>query len=301
MKRFFFSVFISVLLFVISSNAQIFEKIKVGEVWNEAIVANKEIISNSKFVLLQTVNGYVNLGGLPVNVSFDINTGASEAWAFISVDSVDTTHFASTFVFKQKDVGYFFIKREEYNLDLKDKMSEYKAIPEDYVFDSDTFANVLRANQDFMDFYNKNQPFDYLGIDFFINSLFEEVNVDEPYWLINIRKQEKYHACIVQGFTGDIFCEGSDTYVNENLFYTIDDYLIFPNPASEMVYMNLPEPISNLRIMNIFGETVKEFSIAEINDFNSNQKFSFGTGEFATGIYFVIIDNRISKKFVIER
>ncbi len=301
MKRFFFSVFISVLLFVISSNAQTFEKIKVGEVWQEAIDGNKGILTNSKFILLQTVNGFVNIGGFPVNVSFDINTGASEAWAFISVDSVDTTHFATTFVFKNSNYGLMFMTREEFNLNLSGKMSEYKAIPEDYVLDSDSLAEALRANQEFMDFYNKNYPFDYLGIDLFVNSNFEDINYGEPYWMLNIRTQENWRTCSVHGITKEIYCVGDDTYVDDNLFLNLDDYLIFPNPASEMVYMNLPEPISNLRIMNIFGETIKEFSTAEINNFNSNQKFSFGTGEFATGIYFVIIDNRISKKFVIER
>jgi len=300
MKRFFFSVLISVMLFSFSTNAQMFEKIKVGELWNDVVDISKQAFTNPKLILVQTVNGPFNFGGFPINVSFDINTGTTELWMYVIVNADDTTKFINTFAAKHKTEGYMLVTIDNENLNFSGTMSEYLSLPEVYSFDSDSLAAILRANQDFMDFYNNNQPFANFAIELFVNSKFDEVNKGEPYWFISISTSNIDKGCSVHAISGEMHCE-SESFVIDNVYSSNEDYLIFPNPASEMVYMNIPDPISNLKIMNIFGETIKEFSTDEINNFNSNQKFSFGTDEFATGVYFVIIDNKNSKKFVIER
>ena len=299
MKRFFFSIFISVLLFSFSSNAQMFEKIKAGELWNEVVDISKQAFTNPKLILVQTVNGPYNFGGFPINVSFDINTGSTELWMYVTVNADDTTKFINTFAAKHKTEGYMLITANNENLNFSGMMSEYLSLPEVFAFDSDSLAAILRANQEFMDFYNNNQPFNNFAIELFVNSKFDEVNKKEPYWFISISTSNIDKGCTVQAITGEMICE-SESFVNDNVFGQNEDYLIFPNPSNEMVYMNFQEPISNLRIMNIFGETIKEFSSEELNYFNL-QKFSYGTSGFASGIYFIIIDNRISKRFVIER
>ncbi len=301
MKRFFISVFFSISVFTVAANSQAFEKIRVGEVWQEVINSSYQILSNPKLILVQTVNGPFNFGGMPLNISFDINTGTAELWVFILVDSDDTTHLLSTFAAKSTSYGYMFMHIDEYNLDLSNFMSEYISFPEEYVFDSDSLADVLRANQDFMDFYNNNQPFNYFSIEFFMNSKFDDINLGKPYWFVSMRTPEIYKLCTIQGITKEMTCEETNTNVNENPFITFDDYLIYPNPASEMIYMNISEPVKNLKITNTFGEIVKEFSINEINDFNANKNFSFKVSKLSAGVYFVIIDNRFSKKLLIER
>ena len=65
--------------------------------------------------------------------------------------------------------------------------------------------------------------------------------------------------------------------------------------------MNIKENIKTLKITNSNGEVVKEFTLEEIRNFNTNQKIAFKVSEFNTGVYFIIIDNKYVEKLVIAR
>jgi hypothetical protein len=65
--------------------------------------------------------------------------------------------------------------------------------------------------------------------------------------------------------------------------------------------MDINEHFNTLKITNANGKVVKEFTLEEIRNFNSNQKIAFKVSELNTGVYFVIIDNKYVEKLVIAR
>jgi len=90
-------------------------------------------------------------------------------------------------------------------------------------------------------------------------------------------------------------------YVVESVYEKNVNIKLYPNPASDAVFMDIKENIKTLKITNSNGEIVKEFSLEEIRNFNANQKIAFKVSELNTGVYFVIIDNKYVEKLVIAR
>ncbi|HPI18998.1 MAG TPA: T9SS type A sorting domain-containing protein [Candidatus Kapabacteria bacterium] len=76
---------------------------------------------------------------------------------------------------------------------------------------------------------------------------------------------------------------------------------LYPNPASDAVFMYIKEHFNTLKITNANGDVVKEFTLEEIRNFNTNQKIAFKVSELNTGVYFIIIDNKYVEKLVIAR
>lgn len=70
---------------------------------------------------------------------------------------------------------------------------------------------------------------------------------------------------------------------------------LFPNPASEMVYVNLEtdSKINSAEVKNIFGQTVLRIPV-------SGSSFNFSVENISSGIYFLQCGNAV-KKFVVEQ
>ncbi len=90
-------------------------------------------------------------------------------------------------------------------------------------------------------------------------------------------------------------------YVVESVYEKNENIKLFPNPASNAVFMDIKEHFNALKITNSNGSVVKEFTLEEIRNFNANQKIAFKVSELNTGVYFVIIDNKYVEKLVIAR
>lgn len=90
-------------------------------------------------------------------------------------------------------------------------------------------------------------------------------------------------------------------YLLESVYEKNENIKLYPNPASNAVFMDISEHFNALKVTNSNGEVVKEFTLEEIRDFNANQKIAFKVSEFNTGVYFIIIDNKYVEKLVIAR
>ncbi|MGB5287261.1 MAG: choice-of-anchor B family protein, partial [Ignavibacteriaceae bacterium] len=71
------------------------------------------------------------------------------------------------------------------------------------------------------------------------------------------------------------------------------EFTLFPNPASETIKLSARnEPLSSVIITNILGNIL--FSETQIN----SEEIIVDISEFSNGIYFLRVDNQITKKFI---
>ena len=86
--------------------------------------------------------------------------------------------------------------------------------------------------------------------------------------------------------------DSSTLSVNTNTL-TYSAINIYPVPTQNILYIdgltNLEQQINNIKIVNTLGQTVKTYN---------NAITSINTSSFANGLYFLIINNELSKKFL---
>ncbi len=90
-------------------------------------------------------------------------------------------------------------------------------------------------------------------------------------------------------------------YLLESVYEKNENIKLYPNPASDAVHLGITEHFNSLKVTNSNGKVVKEFSLEEIRNFNSNKQIAFKVSELNTGVYFIIIDNKYVEKLVIAR
>ncbi|WP_394758548.1 choice-of-anchor B family protein [Flavobacterium sp.] len=87
--------------------------------------------------------------------------------------------------------------------------------------------------------------------------------------------------------------------VRKNASLGIDDFeknalSMYPNPTNSDVTINMNDAIHTIDIYDVIGKKVKSFNSIEKNS------YTFNVEEFEKGIYFVKINNSISKKLIVK-
>ena len=90
-------------------------------------------------------------------------------------------------------------------------------------------------------------------------------------------------------------------YPKNSVFKHHKSFTVYPNPADEVLNLDLPFFVKSLEITNINGETLKQFTRSELSMINSNGKYTVEIAGFPPGIYFMIINNRYFEKVVVKR
>ncbi len=76
--------------------------------------------------------------------------------------------------------------------------------------------------------------------------------------------------------------------------YSMDDLLLFPNPADTHLTVEFKtDRIQQLEIFNVSGQLVQSQSA-------NSHKVELNVAALAAGVYFLKVNNRYSKKFVVE-
>lgn len=110
------------------------------------------------------------------------------------------------------------------------------------------------------------------------------------------------------GGTCTVLCEGGprrESMVKTDSVYTGipgTDIKIYPNPASDIVYIEMPHSlveISYVMIYNSLGELVKSIDINP--QYTGNTSFSINTDGLNNGIYYISVNKSIYQKIIISR
>lgn len=80
-----------------------------------------------------------------------------------------------------------------------------------------------------------------------------------------------------------------------NIDFNFENVLIYPNPANDLIHINLnnnSEKIKKIIIYNVLGKEVKKIESIDINQIKMN------VSEFSSGVYFVEVTNESDSKQV---
>jgi hypothetical protein len=77
--------------------------------------------------------------------------------------------------------------------------------------------------------------------------------------------------------------------------------ILYPNPTDDIVTVSFESKIQSLKIVDINGNVIREFSSKELLQINTNHELLLNVSNIQTGLYYVIIDNKYFNKFIIER
>jgi hypothetical protein len=129
------------------------------------------------------------------------------------------------------------------------------------------------------------------------------------YYVKVIGKNGAFNTSYCYSLLANVFGGGGRTASNASIpdnevTGDTNKQLLYPNPASEFVYMNFnsaTEGSVNIQIVNSIGQLVKQYPVNAINGYN---QFKIQVADIRPGMYILRInmgDLNIIRKFVIER
>lgn len=246
--------------------------------------ASEDGISDPTFVFIGTANQSITIPFLgDVKIEFLMESGTSNTWLYIlRSKSNDELRLAYAVVkipvlgFQAQQFPVEDVIGEGQDIDLTTSLSDT-----DWM-DSDAAATVFQTSTELYNFYTNNPEPDVLVVGLFINTSIPFVNEDEPIWGITIEANGVAKACAANAETGDLTCS-EFTSVEEYL--SIDQIELFPNPARDMININLPSEMTagnSIEILDPLGRVV-----AVIND---NYEGTIDISGLSTGTYFLRIN-----------
>jgi hypothetical protein len=132
----------------------------------------------------------------------------------------------------------------------------------------------------------------FTGYTVFLNDV-EVSTVNDTEFLFTDLANGNYTAGVVAVYSsGTTDMRTIDFTVNEVIGVEINDVeniILYPNPFTNEIYINNPEMVKSVAIMDITGEKVKNVS------FVGNP---ISTGDLSSGIYFVVIETITGEKLV---
>ncbi len=144
--------------------------------------------------------------------------------------------------------------------------------------------NNVNATSNAAYFYdNENPAGQYISLDgFTVNLTVLSVVVPNSPYHFKIAIADASDGVLDSGVLLEAFSFRSNGGSSSNVICTGDkpSIKIFPNPAADHFTISSPEPLSQVRIMNLTGQLVKEFSTSE-------KFFQLLTENFSSGIYLV--------------
>ncbi len=300
--------FITLLIFLmlsltISANAQFLEKFSAYEGLDSARNSVSSLgYENPKLLLVLTSNDSLSLTGIPISVLFDMNTGKSEVWIYVFADAADTTKITGMITLNTV-LGFVTYPFGLEDFDVKELVTEFKYLDDVNWNNSDFFAEKIRNNTEYNEFYNSHKPLSKFQIALAVNSFYQSLNWGEAYWLLQVEGNDAKHECSVHSLLGTTDC---NTITSVALNEIINEYLkVFPNPASDYINIDLPE-ISNYQeiVFYIYDLNGNQIDVFEKPGDTKQVHLSLNQKEYSNGIYIIrysINNHQYSSPFIIER
>lgn len=300
--------FITLMIFLmlsltISANAQFLEKFAAYEGLDSARNSVSQVgYENPKLLLVLTSNDSLSFSGIPISVVFDMNTGKSEVWIYVFADAADTTKIIGIITFNTV-LGFVTYPFGLEDFDIKELITEFKYLDDVIWNNSDFFAEKIRSNTEYNEFYENHQPLSKFQIALAVNTFFQTLNWGEAYWLLQMEGKGENHECSVHSLLGTTDC---NTITSVALNEIMKEYLkVFPNPASDYINIDLPEISDNQEIVfYIYDLNGNEIDIFKRPGDSKQVHFSLSQKEYSNGIYYIrysINNQQYSIPFIIEK
>lgn len=291
MKKFLLIIMVLFTFGIVESQAQLLTKFKAKAGYNVALEYMKSTkgMQQPKLQFSGTFNQSIPLGEIPIEIEVDLNAGTATGWAYFFVDADNKENTGRVFLLKPI-IGEF-LTLEIPDIDLTEmglEFGENVYISDFNWMDSDAMVGKLKANSDYMEFFNNYSPFSQIFVIVFAGENPDNNNAVEPLWAVSLSNENYVRNCAVQAETGLVFC----TPIISSIIETITENLeVFPNPASDYLIINHTESVNSNDVgyvYDMFGRKVLEFNLHQGEN-------SLSIAGLATGVYSIRINNKINK------
>lgn len=305
MKKLSALFFVIAFAFIVTipANAQLLIKFSAKDGLKEAqSVPELSAMQNPKLIAIMTENYVMDYNGIPISVAFDLSNGDSEMWVYVFVDAANTTKNAFVLVINTM-MGFVSHLMPDEELEFDEFFNEYNFLDEIEWKDSYFLAENLKNNSDFQAFYNESKNLDLFQVILLVNTSLEDIELYEPYWLLQAESSDAYHFCTVHSLIGTTNCQSISTSVFEAL--SKNDFNIYPNPAKDYINISLPELSkeveTQLSIFDIYGREIDRLSLsAESKEI----RYLLNQKGFSSGMYFIKYfanNKQLTIPFIIEK
>lgn len=209
-------------------------------------------LSDPKLVASLTTNQELEYMGQKINVKFNMDNGKSDMWIYVFKEGNDTTKLNAQLVLET------IFGRQSINVPLEDiEATDYSlASTLDGVnfTDSDEVTEIIKENENFADFYNKNNPLDQFSVALFSSLDLEGLTNNEPYWGFVMSKGTNFKLCGVHAVDNTVFC--SPDIVNVVELEEANRMSAYPNPAEDVIEIENFPIKGNFKIYDVYGRSI---------------------------------------------
>lgn len=272
---------ISFFLIASSSDAQLFKAFKAKDGYSAALSeAQKTITSGPQLMFIGTTKQTVNVG-IELNIDFNMNDGTSQAWFYLFKDkNIDSIKLA--FLVVKPIIGNYIVNSIDAATILNSGLpfNPQKTL-NDYAWqNSDSFASKLKADNEFITFYNIHKDSAQFFVALFTNANWQLLEPNQPYWGVIMTDKGVQKACGMHAVNGDLRC-GVLSIAEDLRHLGIN---IYPNPANNQLNINIPQDITYFGEIEIYNSNSLLLTKQKLD--NGFGLISIDVNDYPNGFYF---------------
>lgn len=232
-------------------------------------------LGDPELFFLGTITGQIQ--GVPITISYDMKKGTSNIWAYMfrSKSKPDSTKL---YAVMKIIIVYQAIEVPASSISDKLPFTPTTSLGGVSWMDSDKLSTNISSNTDYIDFVKNNSDANLQ-----LAGLGMEPTSGMPYWGAVFQAAKGSLNCIVEAVTGLTQCMAGINAVDD---ISLSKSVVFPNPASSYVKLNLGNEASNyskVELVNSYGAVINSFSSSIID---ANNTITLGVNELSVGLYY---------------
>lgn len=232
---------------------------------------------------------------MPISVTIDIDKGTSTVWVYVyksyKLDSIISYAVIRTLLgYTSLPIPASYIFG---NLPFTPDSSLKNAI----WMNSDKVMDSLKVNSRYSKFKKDRPDMKLQMVGVGVNSIMPLMDLNTAYWMVSFTSGGGDLTCFVQAETGKTTCLGTWGVDNNNS--DGGQLTLYPNPASDYIYLNIPLELQNsastLTVSDVYGRKIQDLYPPR---FGETTKVQISLATFSSGVYFLRYSNNI-KNYVI--
>ncbi len=266
--RLFSTIFLALILFATSLNAQLFTDFTAEDGYDKAFSIADSSMDNPKLKLIASIVDEVDLGvpfGL-TKFNIDLETGKATTWAYSFAEASDSTNVVHVIIADVAPLGGK-MNLLEFDDSLGDNIDEWA--PNGFL---NTDENAWIGSMDFFDKILSDSSYQTLAGKFpdaqvsVVALANNEVNIlfsiDEPYWNANFGENDEF-TCVTHALTGVTTCYEPlvESVINLGNYAGFN---LYPQPANQGLTLIIPDELwsndSKLFIYDVNGQIVQQLT-----------------------------------------
>lgn len=244
--------------------------------------AKESGLNEPNLVAALTTNQELEYLGQTINVSFNMENGKSDMWVYVFKEGTDTTKLNAQLILET------IFDRQNINVPLEEiEATDYSlssSLDGVNYMDSDSVLKIIKENENFADFYDKNKPLEQFSVALFSSLDLEGLANNQPYWGFVMSKGENFKLCGVHAVDNTVFC--SPDIVNIIEIEEANRMSAYPNPGEDVIEIENFPINGNFKIYDVYGRAIDNVQ------YNLKQNgITLQIQNLTSGVYYLRTDN----------